>query len=289
MPRPPRPGTGHRGPSETHRRPSWSRVRQRAEPGRASDHDQVNARLIGLEPIGEAPERCHNDLPRQRGHQVMVALRTCKLRGSRGGMGTRLAAESTVRGPAYRGVAGCLPVARCPAGPAVAPPSVVSAMAGLGSLDRLTACPPVTSPSASEVSASGVPPFEESLIKAPRGLGKNTIVLSSAHAPPRGSSASPRVTAVAPLSATFLTLPAWKNAIDWPSGEKNRIEASSVPATGIPAAESQRDIRAPLGAETQQPVERATLVGRITLVGRRCSTGSRRELPPDQQCPPVRV
>ncbi len=57
------------------------------------------------------------------------------------------------------------------------------------------------------------------------------IVSSSAHVPPRPLGASHSVTAAPPVTAIFFSLPPAKNAIHWPSGEKNGLAAPSVPAS----------------------------------------------------------
>ena len=50
-----------------------------------------------------------------------------------------------------------------------------------------------------------------------------------AQLPPRPFGASQRVTAAPPVAAIFFSLPSAKNAIHWPSGEKNGLMALTVP------------------------------------------------------------
>ena len=50
---------------------------------------------------------------------------------------------------------------------------------------------------------------------------------------PRGSAASPRVTAAPPLTETFFSFPPAKNPTHWPSGEKKGSTAPSVPGMGL--------------------------------------------------------
>ena len=106
---------------------------------------------------------------------------------------------------------------------------------------KSTALPPgstcgnrcVTSPSTRDSNGVGVPPAEDTCIKLPNWFGRNPIVPSSAQAAPRAFGASQSVTAGPPAVAIFLSLPSAKNAIHWPSGEKNGPMALSVPGKGV--------------------------------------------------------
>ena len=50
---------------------------------------------------------------------------------------------------------------------------------------------------------------------------------------PRGSTASPRVSAAPPLTETFFSFPPAKNPTHWPSGEKKGLTAPSVLVMGL--------------------------------------------------------
>ena len=51
-------------------------MESRAPNSSTSDDDQVDARLVGFESIGQKTERSNDDLPRQCVHAMMVALRS---------------------------------------------------------------------------------------------------------------------------------------------------------------------------------------------------------------------
>jgi hypothetical protein len=65
------------------------------------------------------------------------------------------------------------------------------------------------------------------------GDGRNTIASSSPQVPPRAFGASQSVIGAPPVTETFFNLPPAKKPIHFPSGEKNGLRASSVPARAV--------------------------------------------------------
>ena len=72
------------------------------------------------------------------------------------------------------------------------------------------------------------PPAADTRMR-PRASGAKTIVSFGPQAPPSGLGASATVMAGPPVSETFFSFPALKNATHCPSGEKNGWLAFSVP------------------------------------------------------------
>ncbi len=64
-------------------------------------------------------------------------------------------------------------------------------------------------------------------------VGVKTIVSSSIQVPPRPFAASDSLIGAPPVTETFFNWPSAKNAIHWPSGEKNGLAAPSVPASAV--------------------------------------------------------
>ena len=92
-----------------------------------------------------------------------------------------------------------------------------------------------TSPSASVVNGSGLPPPSETRISEAPGpaRGWNTIEPFSPHVAPRPLAASHNVTAAPPVIDIFFSFPPAKKPIHCPSGEKNGLRPSSVPDNAV--------------------------------------------------------
>ena len=92
----------------------------------------------------------------------------------------------------------------------------------------------VTAPWLSVPKTDAVPPAAGTRMSVtcwPVFDGVKMIVSSSVQVPPRPVGASHSVIAAPPVTETFFSWPPAKNAIHWPSGEKNGAAAPSVPAS----------------------------------------------------------
>ena len=88
----------------------------------------------------------------------------------------------------------------------------------------------LVSPFSSLVSGPGAPPASDTCWIGEPPLGVKVIVPPLLQLAPRELTKRPRVNAAPPLTEIFFRLPAAKNPIHCPSGEKKGLLAPSVPA-----------------------------------------------------------